>query len=117
MKFFVSLFLIATLSFAACLFLPWWVIAIAGLIVTALIPQTPLHSFFAGFLALFFLWGGMSFFISTLNDHLLAHKISMLFIKIDNPILIIILTAFIGGLVAGLGSLTGSYIRSEKRAH
>lgn len=114
MKFFISLFLTAALSFAACLFLPWWVIAVTGFIVAALIPQGPRRSFLAGFIALFLLWGGMSFFISAANDHLLAHKISVLFIKTDNPILLILLTGFIGGLVAGLGSLTGSFLRKRE---
>ena len=116
MKFIVSLLLTAALSFAACLFLPWWVIAVVGFCVTALIPQRPWRSFLTGFAALFVLWVGMSFFISAANDHLLAHKISMLFIKTDNPILIIMLTGLIGGLVAGLGSLTGSFLRRKTLA-
>ena len=116
MKFIVSLLLTAALSFAACLFLPWWVIAAVGFCVAALIPQPPGRSFLTGFTALFVLWGGMSFFTSAANDHLLAHKISMLFIKTDNPILIIVLTGLIGGLVAGLGSLAGSFLRRKTLA-
>lgn len=113
MKFWLSVLLIAALSFAACLFLPWWVIAIAGFVVALVIPQRPWRSFLAGFLALFLLWAGLSFIISSGNDHLLAHKISLLFIKTDNPILLILLTGFIGGLVGGLGSLTGSFVRGK----
>lgn len=114
MKFLLSVLLIAALSFAACLFLPWWVIAIAGFLVAVIIPQRSWRSFLSGFLALFLLWAGMSLMISSANDHLLAHKISMLFIKLDNPILLILLTGFIGGLVAGLGSLTGSFLLKKK---
>ena len=114
MKFWLSVLLIAALSFAACLFLPWWVIAIAGFVVALIIPQGAWRSFLSGFIALFLLWAVMSFIISSANDHLLAHKIALLFIRMDNPVLLILLTGFIGGLVAGLGSLTGSFLHKKK---
>ncbi len=111
MKFFISILLTALLSFALCLFLPWWVIAIAGFAVAFAIPQKTGLSFVAGFLALFLLWVGLSFWMSTANNHLLAHKISLLFIKVDNPMLLIVITGIIGGVVAGFGSLTGKLSR------
>ncbi len=111
MKFFISILLTALLSFALCLFLPWWVIAIAGFAVAFAIPQKAGISFLAGYLALYFLWAGLSFWMSSANNHLLAHKISMLFLKIDNPMLLINVTGLIGGLVAGFGSLTGRLLR------
>ena len=111
MKFFVSILLTALLSFAACLFLPWWIIAITGFVVAFAIPQKAGLSFLAGFIALFLLWTGLSFWMSAANNHLLAHKLSLLFIKADNPFLLILVTGLIGGLVAGLGSLTGRHFR------
>ncbi len=111
MKFFISTILIATLSFAVCLFLPWWVIAIAGFIVAFAIPQKAGLAFLAGFTALFILWAGMSFYMSSANGNLLVHKMSMLFLKVDNPILLFVLTGFIGGLVAGFGSLSGRLLK------
>ena len=111
MKFFTSILLTALLSFATCLFLPWWIIAIAGFLVAFGIPQKAGLSFLTGFLALFFLWAGLSYWTSTANNHLLAHKISLLFLKVDNPLLLIFLTGLIGGLVAGFGSLTGRLTR------
>lgn len=114
MKFFVSLLLTALLSFAACLYLPWWSIALAAFLVAALVPQKPFRSFLAGFTALFLLWGGLSFFISRANEHILAHKISLLLIKSDSPYLLMLATAFIGALVAGLAALSGSYLRKSK---
>ncbi len=114
MKFWISVLLIAGLSFAACLFLPWWFIAVAGFIVAAAIPQGPSLSFLSGFCALFMLWVSMSYIISRANHHLLAHKMSELLIKIDNPVSLIAVTGLIGGVVAGLGSLTGSFIRRNK---
>ena len=114
MKFFISLILTALLSFAVCLFLPWWSIAIAAFVVAVLIPQKPFKSFLTGFISLFLLWGGLSFWISNNNDHMLAKKIFVLLLKMDNPYLLIIATALIGALVAGFAALAGSYLRKSK---
>lgn len=115
MKFIASLVLTALLSFTACLFFPWWTIAIAALVVAALIPQSAGKSFLAGFIALLLLWGGLSFWISNNNEHLLAHKVSVLLLKQDNPWILIIATAFIGAIVGGFAALTGSLLRKLKQ--
>lgn len=114
MKFIISLILTILLSFAACLFFPWWSIALAAFVVAALIPQKPFKSFLTGFIALLLLWGGLSFWISNNNDHILAHKVSQLILKVDNPYLLILATALIGALVAGFAALAGSYLRKTK---
>ena len=114
MKFFITLILTALLAFAFCLFLPWWSIAIAAFIVAALIPQKPGKAFYTAFIALLLLWGGLSFWMSNNNQHVLAHKISQLILKMDNPMLLILITALIGALVAGFAALAGSYLRKSK---
>ncbi|MDQ6890413.1 MAG: hypothetical protein M3Z56_09090, partial [Bacteroidota bacterium] len=114
MKFIISIILISLLSFAACLYFPWWSIAIVAFIVAALIPQGTGISFLTGFLALFLLWALLSFWISNNNDHILAHKVSLLILKIDSPYLLMLATALIGGIVAGLAALTASFLRKKK---
>ena len=111
MKFITSLILTALLAFACCLFLPWWSIAVAAFAVAALIPQKPGKAFLTGFTALFLLWGVLSFWISSNNGHILVQKISMLILKMNNPYVLIFVTAFIGALVAGFAALSGSYLR------
>ena len=111
MKFIASIFLIALLSLAACLYLPWWLIAITSFAVSFAIPQKAGLAFLAGFLSLFLLWAGLSFYISQANNHLLAQKLSMLFLKSNSTTAIILLTGVIGGLVAGFGSLSGRLCR------
>ncbi len=111
MKFFVTIILIIVLSFAACIFLPWWAIAIVSFIVAFAIPQKAGLSFLAGFIAIFILWAGLSFIISNANNNLLAHKLSILLIKKDSPILLIIASGLIGGLVAGFGGLSGRLLK------
>jgi hypothetical protein len=111
MKFFISIILIALLSVAAGLYLPWWSIAVVSFIVAAVIPQKPFASFLAGFIALFLLWGTLSWDISSNNNDLLAHKVSLLLLKIDSPMILILATALIGALVAGFAALSGSFVR------
>ena len=114
MKFFVSLLLIAFLSFVAGLFLPWWSIALVAFLVIAVISLSPGRAFLVGFLSIFLLWGIMSFVISQNNDHLLASKVSPLILKMDNAFLLILVTALIGGLVAGFAALTASFLRRKR---
>lgn len=114
MKFFISLLLIALLSFAACLYLPWWSIALSSFLVVALIPQSPGRAFLCGFLSIALLWGILSFLKSSQNEHLLAHKVSLIILKTDSPAFLVLATALLGGIVAGLAALTASFIAKKK---
>jgi hypothetical protein len=115
MKFLISLILTALLSFAICLYCPWWSIAIVAFVVAALIPQKPFVAFVAGFLALFIVWFSLTLYISNNNEHILAHKVSMIILKSDNPFALIVMTAAIGAFVAGFAALAGSFARATKK--
>lgn len=112
MKFFIAFLLTALLSFSWALFFPWWIIAVAAFIVAALIPQSGLKAFICAFFALFFLWGGQVMLTDTKNEHLLSTKVAQILPLGGSYTALIIVTAFIGGLVAGLGALTGSFLRT-----
>lgn len=112
MKFLISLILTALLSAAICLYLPWWSIAIVAFMVAALINLKPTAAFFSGFLGLLLLWGGIAWYISSSNDDLLAHKVSVIVLEVDNPMMLIGGTAIIGAVVAGFAALAGSYMRA-----
>lgn len=111
MKFISSIFLTALLSFSASLFLPWWIIAITAFIVALVIPLRPGFSFLAGFLALFLLWGLQAFFIDAGNHHILSEKVARLLPLGGSFAALILVSAFIGGIVAGMAALTGSLTR------
>lgn len=113
MKFLFSILITALLSFVAGLFLPWWTIAPAALIVALCIHQSPFRSWLTGFLGLFLLWGGLAFWIDIGNQHLLSSKLAEIFPLGGSSFLMILITAFIGALVAGFAALTGCYIRKR----
>ena len=113
MKFITSLILTALLSFSASMYLPWWSIALAAFIAAVLIPQKPGKAFSAGFIALFLLWGILAYYIDVRNEQILSQKVAELIIKSKSSSLIILITALVGGLVAGFAALTGSYLRAS----
>ena len=115
MKFIVSFILIILLSFAGSLFLPWWIIAVAAFLVAVLIHQLPLKSFLCGFLALFVLWGAQALWLDNQNEHLLATKVASILPLGGSYIVLILVTAFVGGLVAGMAALSASFLRTSKR--
>ncbi len=114
MKFVLSLVLMASLSYLAGIYLPWWSIAVVAFVVSVLIPLKPGKAFLCGFVSLFLLWAGLSYFISNNNGNILAQKISQLMIFMNSPILLILFTGLIAGLVAGFAALSGSYLRYKK---
>lgn len=114
MKFILSVLLIMLFSFCACLFFPWWSIAVVAFLVSLFLPQRPFPSFLSGFISLFLLWGSLSLWISVKNGHILAHRVSILIFKTDSPYLLIIVTALIGAIVAGFAALTASFAKFWK---
>ncbi|WPQ60934.1 hypothetical protein SIO70_21495 [Chitinophaga sancti] len=114
MKSFPRFILIVILSYLGGLFLAWWTVAIAAFIVAVIIPLPPLRSFMNGFIAVFLLWLALALLADVRNDHILANRMSELILKVKSPILIGVVSAFIGGLTAGLGSLSGSFLRYKR---
>lgn len=114
MKFITSVFLTALLAFAISFYMDWWGIAIAALLVSVCIHQKPSHAFLTGFIALFLLWGILSWAIDIKNEHILARRLSAVLPFGGSVFLMILVTALVGALVAGFASLAGSYLREKK---
>ena len=114
MKFITSVLLTALLSFVICLYTDWWGIAIAAFVVAIFIHQKPLKSFITGFVALFVLWAGVSWWIDMKNEHVLAGKMARILGLGGSVFLMILVTGLLGALVAGFAALAGSYAREKK---
>ena len=114
MKFFNSVLLTALLSFIAGIYISyWWFFAVVAFLVAVLIHQRGFKAFFAGFLGLFILWFILAFWMDFANNGVLSVKIASLLPLGGSKWMLIIVTAFIGGLVAGFAALSGSYLRSS----
>ena len=116
MKFLVATALTALLSFAIGLFtfLPWFSFVICALIVALAVHQKPFKAFGSGFIAVFVLWIILAAILDSANEHLLAKKVATILPLGGSHIALIILTGFVGGLLAGMGALTGSFLRKVK---
>ena len=115
MKYIVSILLTALLSFLSGLFLPWWSIAFAAFIVSALIRQKPFMSFLSGFLGVFLLWELLAWWIDSLNESILSQKIAQILPLGGSSVLLILLTSLIGALVGGFAGLAGSYLPKKTK--
>ena len=115
MRLLLSILLIATLSFLAGLYLPWWSIAIVAFLVALLIPQSIGKCFLAGFLGVFLLWGLLALWIDIKNDSVLSKKIAQLLPLGGVSILLILITALIGALVAGFAAMSGGSLRPVRK--
>lgn len=106
--------LILITSFLLNLFLPWWSIAIPGLIFGYWFNLKAMPSFGWGFLALFLLWGGQALYIHLSNDAILSSRIAEM-LSLGSPILVVVITGLLGGLVSGLATLTGALVKETPR--
>ncbi len=89
------------------LFLPWWSVAVLGLILGIVFKLKPLASFGWGFLALFILWGSQALFINIANDGIMAGRIAEM-LGVQSSFLMVLVTGIIGGFVGGLSTFCGS---------
>ncbi|HQW43280.1 MAG: hypothetical protein IPP02_00635 [Chitinophagaceae bacterium] len=115
MKFLTATFLTALLAFISGLFLPWWGMAITSLLVAVLIHQKAGKAFLAGLLGVFLLWAGLAWWIDMKNNGVLSTKIASILPLGGNSLVLIAVTGLIGGLVAGLAALSGSFLRSTSK--
>src|ERR1044071_1597130 len=113
MKFIVVLLLTALLGYTAPLYFTWWSFAITSFIVALLVHQRTFAAFIAGFLGMFLLWGMMAVIIDNANANVLSKKIALILPLNGSSLMLIFITAIIGGLVSGFAALSGSLARKR----
>jgi hypothetical protein len=115
MKSIVSILLTALLAFVGGLYMQWWSLAVAAFLVALIIPQKAGKAFLSGFIGVFLLWGVLAWWIDMKNEGVLSKKIASVLPMSGSVVLLIIITAVAGGLVAGFAALSGSYIRATNK--
>ncbi len=116
MKFLVATILTAILAFIAGLlsFSPWWGFAVTSLLVAVLVHQKAGKAFLAGYTGVFLLWVGLAWWMDMKNNGVLSAKIANVLPLGGNAIYLILITGVVGGLVAGLAAMSGSFLRTTK---
>ncbi|MGV8880215.1 MAG: hypothetical protein ACOH2A_14430 [Sphingobacteriaceae bacterium] len=102
--------IILILSLIANFFVPWWAAAIVAFLAAYFLGQTSGQAFWSGFIAIFLLWIVLSLFKSVPNDHIMVARMSAL-LHLPHWSLMLLITAFIGGVTGGLAALSGELMQ------
>jgi hypothetical protein len=111
MKFLIQVVLTILLSYVAEQCLPWWTIGICAAVVAMGLPLNRITAFLGGFTAIGLLWMIVATLIDVRTNGILSTKITPL-LGFQSATLLILLTGLVGGLVGGLGALSGQQIRT-----
>lgn len=111
MRFLLQLITIILLAFVLELFLPWWSIALAAF--TGGVILNSRANFLAGFSGIALLWFFHAFIISNAAAAPLADRVANLFGL--TSILLMLVTAFIGGLIGAFAAMAGGALRANRR--
>ncbi len=103
-------FIILILTYASGFFLPWWMAAVIAFLAAFLIGKTSKQSFWSGFGSVFIVWIVLALIKSIPNNQILVKRVAGMF-QLPNWLLILLLTAIIGGLVGGLSAWSGMLMK------
>jgi len=109
MRLFISILLIALVSFIVTSFLPWWMIAIVCFVVTFFFRFNASKAFLAGFAGVFLLWLVVALLKDIANDLILSSRMAQLF-SLSSSFPFLVVGAVIGGIVGGLAAWSGSVV-------
>jgi predicted membrane protein len=102
-RFITVLILTAIASYAAIYVAPWWIPMIIAFIIILLLPLKSGKAFLAPALGTAVAYLIMSLQTDIANSHLLSTKMAMLFFHMASPALMLLATALVGFITAGLG--------------
>lgn len=112
MRTILNIIIIAVLSYVAHLYIPiWWFFALISFSVCFAFSKAAWNAFYTSFLAVFGLWFALVVVGSAFNDFLLVSKMTDL-IGLPHSSVLMLLSAFIGGLVSGLAGLSGYFLKT-----
>jgi hypothetical protein len=106
MRFILQVILTALLAYLIELWLPSWAIVVCAAMVAILIRNPAATSFFSGFVAISLLWMTKATLIDVYTDSIISTKIAPL-LGFQRPIILILITGLVGGILGGLSSLIG----------
>ncbi len=113
MKIVFHIVLVAVLAYVMALFLPWWNVAIAGLIGGLAFKRTYGGAFLGSFLGVFLLWTLVALLISWQTGSPLPDRVGALISPSINGFLLAVISGIVGGLVAGIAGMAGRAFRGK----
>ena len=108
-NFIISTLLIIGIGYLIQSYFPWWTVVILAVIIGFIIkPTNGFWGYITGFVAVALLWGMYAGYLDAQNAHILSTKMGNLFGALSS-FSMILLTSLIGGIIGGLGTLTGYF--------
>lgn len=90
---------------------PWWAVAVVAAVAVLLFPMGPARAMVVGTAAGSMLWWFNTLWANLANGGMLAAKIGQVFQGVQ-ALQLLAATALLGGLLGGLGALSGAYGRA-----
>lgn len=103
----IKIIAVAALAFVLAMFLPWWGAALAAFAVELLLGKEGGKAFLTSFLGIFILWLVAALYIDAQNNHILSAKMASVLPLGGSYIVLVLVSAIIGGLVAGVAGAAG----------
>lgn len=104
--------LILIVGFAAQYFLPWWSMPLVCFGLSAWLGKSGKEAFWVSAAGIVSLWLGYAVYLHSATGGVMTQKIAQVFVeKYPNPAIMFVLTAIVGGLVAGTAGLAGYFVR------
>ena len=100
--------IIAIVGNISMLGLPWWMVVVISALVAYIFPTKIVPGATVAFSAGFLLWFVYAYSLDNANAGMLSAKVGIIF-KGLKPIHLLLITGFLGGLLAKLGYLTGHF--------
>ncbi|OJV13792.1 MAG: hypothetical protein BGO21_07110 [Dyadobacter sp. 50-39] len=104
----MNFLIIAILSAILQIFAPWWVIAIVPFVIVIARPSS--GAFWSGFGGIAVPWLLYGYYQHFISDGALTDRVAKIFM-LPNGILLLLVTALVGGLVGGFSGLAGYWVR------
>ncbi len=116
MKPITTFFILIALSLILSYILPWWFLFVASFTAGLFSSSKQLKNFLIGFVGGLLLWGSYSLYIYIYSEGKLTSKIAQL-LTLPNPLLLVLITSVLGGLIAGISLVIGNLIINTLLAH
>ena len=103
--------LIAALATIGQMFLSWYIIVFAAFLVELALGKRDATKFFSGFYGIAIPWMALSAYIETKSESILSVRILEMFKLPQYGFVLVIITGLLGGLIGGLASTLGGWIK------
>ena len=112
----MNFLVIAILSALLQIFAPWWVIAIVPFVILFWRPASSSGAFWTGLGGIAIPWLVYGYYQHFISDGALSDRVAQIFM-LPNGLLLLLVTAVIGGLVGGFSGLSGYWVRQIFRKY